>query len=180
MSFDKAFERTVGVEGGYSNNPKDTGGETMYGITKKVALANGYYSAMKDMPIKTAKNIYKTQYWDINRLDQIEAIAPGVGEEMFDTGVNMGVAVAAKMLQRALNVLNREGKDFSDIEADGVIGPMTIACLQEFITRRKDNGVAVVLALLNAQQGVRYMEIAERNPSQEEFMYGWVLHRVAK
>jgi len=180
MSFENAFKKTVGVEGGYSNNPNDTGGETMWGVTKRVALANGYYGEMKDMPISVAEGIYKSQYWDINKLDSINAISESIAEEMFDTGVNMGVAVAGKFLQRALNVLNREGKDFKDIAVDGVVGPVTVACLKEFIDFRKDNGIKVIMALLNAQQGVRYIELAEKREANEEFEFGWVLQRVAK
>lgn len=178
MSFDKAFEKTVGIEGGYSNNPKDTGGETMYGVTKRVAMANGYYGDMRSMPLSTAKQIYKNQYWDINKLDSVSKVSEEIAEEIFDTGVNMGVTVAGKFLQRALNVLNREGKDFRDIAVDGAIGPMTVACLKEFIDHRKDDGVKVIMALLNAQQGVRYIEIAEKREANETFMYGWVLRRL--
>lgn len=40
--FEKAFTHTLGIEGSYSNNPNDTGGETMWGITKALAVHYGY------------------------------------------------------------------------------------------------------------------------------------------
>ena len=54
-SFDDAFDALIGNEGGYSNNPKDPGGETMWGITARVARAAGYTGPMRDLPRDTAK-----------------------------------------------------------------------------------------------------------------------------
>ena len=63
MSFDKAFARTVGIEGGYSNDPDDSGGETNWGITKATAVAYGYTGPMRDMPRETAHGIYLNGWW---------------------------------------------------------------------------------------------------------------------
>ena len=41
--FDTIFERLMKHEGGYVNHPNDPGGETMYGVTKRVANAQGYW-----------------------------------------------------------------------------------------------------------------------------------------
>ena len=54
-AFDKAFDHTVGKEGGYSNHPSDRGGETMWGITIAVARDYGYSGNMREMPVETAK-----------------------------------------------------------------------------------------------------------------------------
>lgn|SRR5512139_255189 len=178
MSFKRAFQYTVGVEGGYSNHPADRGGETMYGITSRVARANGYHGPMREMPLEVAHRIYKSQYWDTINLDAIDQLSEYIAEELFDTGVNMGVGVAAKFLQRSLNVLNREGADFPDLEVDGVVGPVTIAALKEYLHRRGDQGLVVLIRLLDGLQAVRYVEIAERDHSQEAFMFGWVLNRI--
>ena len=69
--FDKAFDLLIGNEGGYVNNPKDPGGETNWGITKAVAVANGYAGDMRTMPKETAKSIYKKMYWDKLQCDQL-------------------------------------------------------------------------------------------------------------
>lgn len=177
MSFEDAFKHVVGVEGGYSNNPKDPGGETMYGITKRVAVANGYRDEMSKMPLSVAKAIYKKHYWDINKLDEVDFVLPDVALEMFDTGVNVGVAVAATMLQRSLNVLNRGQSDYADIKADGVIGPMTMHSLQGFLKVRPKGG-KVLLGMLNALQGARYIELCEKNEKLEDFVFGWFANRV--
>lgn len=57
-AFEKAFNHTVGVEGGYSDHPSDRGGKTMFGITEAVARSYGYSGDMRSMPISTAKDIY--------------------------------------------------------------------------------------------------------------------------
>jgi len=178
MSFDIAFKQTVGVEGGYSNNPLDPGGETKYGITVRVARANGYTGPMRDLPLTTAKDIYRRQYWDVLSLNDINAVCEYIAEEMFDTGVNMGVGTVGKFLQRALNVLNRDGKDFRDLEVDGIIGPVTVAAMREYFDHRGDQGMIVLLRLLDGFQAVRYVEIAEKDDKREAFVFGWVLNRV--
>ena len=58
MNFDEAFDRLLGHEGGYVNDPRDPGGETMWGITKRVALVNGYTGPMREMTQAQAKAIY--------------------------------------------------------------------------------------------------------------------------
>lgn len=178
MSFEQAFQHTVGIEGSFSDHPKDRGGPTMYGITEHVARANGYNGPMNEMPLSVAQIIYKHQYWNILRLDDIDALSAKIAAELFDTGVNMSVGVAGKFLQRALNVFNQEGRDYPDLEVDGVVGPVTVADLKAFLTKRGKAGELVMLSALNALQGARYIEIAEKNPSQEAFEFGWFANRV--
>ncbi len=165
-------------EGGYTNDPKDKGGETIWGITVAVARAFGYTGAMKDMTRDQAKVIYMERFWTQPKFDQVALLSPVVALEMFDTGVNMGTGVASKFLQRALNVLNNGGTIFPDIGMDGALGKMSLAALNAFITKRGMDGVKVLLAMLNGQQSVRYIEIAEGNPVQETYEFGWQLNRV--
>ena len=61
-TIDEIINEIIRVEGGYSNDKNDAGGETMYGITVAVARANGYAGNMKDMPRKVAYDIYYNQY----------------------------------------------------------------------------------------------------------------------
>ena len=179
MSFDSAFSYVVGVEGGYSNNPSDRGGETMWGITAKVARDSGYSGQMRDMPQSVAKGIYKAKYWDLIHLDPIDVVSPLIAREMFETAVNCGVGVPVPFLQRALNAFNRRGKDYPDMPVDGLNGPSTVGALRAFLHLRGAAGEKVLLAALNAQQGIRYFEIAERRPDQEDFEFGWWANRVA-
>jgi len=166
--FEQALERTLGHEGGYANDPKDRGGETMWGITEAVARRHGWTGAMKDLPFGLMKEVYYKDYWSVNRLDDVHAFDPALALELFDTGVNCGVESAAKFLQRAINLVDRGAPNV--VAVDGKIGDQTIAALRRFgdgMTRR------TLLLLLNCLQGNRYIEIMERNPSQEAFARNW-------
>lgn len=112
MSFEREVEQVIGLEGRYSNDPKDPGGETMWGITLRVARANGYLGEMKDMPRMTAIAIYAAEYWAACSCDQLPEKLAGV---VFKAAVNQGVEATKLHLQMALNV-----------NADGQIGPVTI------------------------------------------------------
>lgn len=174
----KVIDDIIAIEGGYSNNPADSGGETMYGITAAVARAAGYHGPLRDMPRSVAEAIYADRYWDSLRLDQIEALSAGVAAELADTGVNMGVGVAATFLQRALNVLNQQQKLYPDLKVDGAVGLVTIAALTAYLKARGRDGEKVLLRALNALQGARYIELAERREKDEAFIFGWILNRV--
>lgn len=179
MNFNHAFEKLILVEGGYSDHAADLGGKTKYGITEAVARANGYNGDMAALTIDRAKVIYKAQYWDTLRLDQVLPMAPSIAEELFDTAVNMGVSKAGEFLQRALAAFNRQGKDYPDLKPDGVVGPMTISALHTYLRIRGKEGEEVLHRALNALQGARYVEITEARPANEAFTYGWFLRRVA-
>lgn len=177
--FDDCFRDLILVEGGYANDPKDRGGETMYGITQAVARAHGYTGPMASLSLADAKAIYRRAYWDALRLDDVAAIAGSVAQELFDTAVNMGTRVAGRFLQASLNVLNREQRDYPDLDPDGRIGPATVDALRAYVRIRGREGVVVLLRALNGLQAARYIEIATANPSQQAFVYGWLRARVA-
>jgi lysozyme family protein len=179
MAFDESFGNVVGIEGRYSDNPADSGGPTMYGITLRVARANGYQGEMKLMPLSAAKAIYRTIYWDRLKLDMVSNIAGArVADELFDTGVNQGPVAAATYLQRSLNVLNQTAVLYADIPVDGDIGNLTIEALRSLFRRRGQEGATVLLRMLNALQGTSYIELAERRAKDEIFVYGWFKNRV--
>lgn len=113
MDFDEAFDRLIGHEGGYANHPSDPGGETMWGVTARVARANGYQGDMRGLPREKAKQIYRAKYWAAVRADELP---DELRFDVFDGAVNSGPAQAIEWLQSAIGV-----------EADGVIGPVTIA-----------------------------------------------------
>jgi lysozyme family protein len=81
-------------------------------------------------------------------------------------------------LQRALNAFNRQAKDYPDISVDGLFGASTAAALCRFLQLRGSLGEKVMLAAMNAQQGMRYFEIAEKRPTSEDFEFGWWANRV--
>ncbi len=173
MSIEHYIDRLLEREGGYSNHPKDSGGETQWGITITVARASGYTGQMKVMPHGTAKAIYRQRYWFQPSLDQIDAIHPKLAEKLFDIGVNCGPSIGIRFLQRALNILNG-----NKLAVEGCIGPETLSALKQFKAARSVNGLNVLLTMVNAQLSVHYIELAERYPKNQIFIYGWQLNRV--
>lgn len=157
MNFATAFAKLVDLqhEGGYSNNPSDPGGETMYGITVAVARANGYAGAMKNMPLSTAQAIYQVKYWTPAGCDAVPEI---LKFDLFDMAVNQGVPAAVKALQHAVGV-----------NEDGVLGSMTIQAAQASLPVR----------LLFRFEAARLVHYAEDSDAQLlAFGRGW-LRRVA-
>ncbi len=180
MNIEQYLDELIKREGGYVNNPADRGGATKYGITEAVARENGYKGNMKDLPLDVAKAIYKKQYWTAPRFDQVNAVSSAVAEELLDTGVNCGTGFAKPLLQRALNLLNNQGKaGYADLEVDGVYGSATLGALKTYLSKRGKEGEKVLVRVLNIMQGQRYIEICERNPKQEQFFYGWINNRIA-
>ena len=175
---DRLIEELIEREGGYVNHPDDKGGPTRFGITEAVARAHGYSGAMALLPREEAVAIYRRLYWLRPGFDAIARRAPQVAAELFDTGANMGPAVATTFLQRALTALNRNAKDYPDLVPDGRAGPRTLAALDSFLeVRGKGDGQAVLLRALEALQGERYLRLAERRPANEAFLYGWLANR---
>lgn len=109
-NFDLAFAALMGNEGGFVDNPDDPGGATNFGITQRVARANGYDGDMRALPLALAKSIAKTEYWDKYQCDLFSL---EVGFQVFDAAYNGGHP--AQWLQQAAGV-----------PTDGVIGPATV------------------------------------------------------
>lgn len=178
MDIEDLIDAVIDREGGYSNHPADHGGATRWGITEAVARQHGYAGDMRALPRGEAVAIYRRIYWLRPRFDAVAARAPLIAAELFDTGVNMGPAVAVALLQRALNALNRGARDYPDMAVDGRIGPVTLAALDAFLTRRGHGGETVLLKAIEALQGERYVALAERRPANEAFLYGWLANRI--
>ena len=62
LNFTQIFNRLIGHEGGYVNDPRDPGGETNWGITKRTAQANGYQGSMREMTREQAYKIYYSAF----------------------------------------------------------------------------------------------------------------------
>ncbi|WP_265569875.1 glycoside hydrolase family 108 protein [Sphingomicrobium nitratireducens] len=178
---DGLVEALIEREGGYVHHPADRGGPTNFGITQEVARAQGYMADMRDLPREEARAIYRRLYWLRPGLDRIARRLPLIAAELFDTGVNMGPAVAITFLQRALNALNREQRDYADLVPDGRVGAQTLAALDAYLAVRAGQGGETVLRrALEALQGERYLRLAERRPANEAFLYGWLANRIGQ
>jgi lysozyme family protein len=108
-NFDACVKQLLSHEGGYVNDPRDPGGETNRGISKRAYP----HENIREMTEARARFLYRRDYWDANRCDELPS---GIDHIVFDAAVNSGRIRAGKWLQQALG-----------ISADGIIGPATIA-----------------------------------------------------
>lgn len=131
LSFDECFDRLMGHEGGYVNHPSDPGGETMWGVTARVARANGYSGEMKDLSRDMAKQITRTAYWDRAQCDRLPA---ALAYQVMDAAYNHGVGQSIRFVQRAAGVAD-----------DGVFGTVTLRAVLTM-------PVTDVLARFNAER----------------------------
>ena len=170
--FSIAFKETLELEGGYVNDKYDKGGETMYGITSRVARANGYSGPMDKIPQIVAEDIYHKNYWKPLKLDEFPQ---EVANKVFDTAVNCGAGTAGKLFQKAINLMNYDKYIKKDIhlKEDGKVGPATISAFRKI----KHKYHYVLIKILTHEQYHRYKSIVEKNPVQFRFFMGWVGRR---
>lgn len=178
MDIDSLIDALIEREGGYVNHRADKGGPTRWGVTEAVARAHGYGGDMRALPREEAEAIYRRLYWLRPGFDRVAARTSRVAAELFDTAVNMGPETAVGFLQRALNALNRNGRDYVDIALDRRIGPATLGALAGLLGARGAAGEAVLVKALDALQGERYVQLAEARPANEAFLYGWLAGRI--
>ena len=174
---DDIIEGVLAREGGYSDNPDDNGGPTNMGITQAVARRNGWAGDMVDLPRELAAVIYQRRYIYDPHFDRVANMSTVIGVEVIDAGVLSGPVVAAKWLQRMLNVMNMGGRFYRDMVADGLVGDETMASLAAYINRRGAEGEAIMVRGLNHLQGEFMVRIAEKREANESFVYGWLKNR---
>lgn len=178
--FDRAFEKTLGLEGGYSNHALDPGGKTKYGITEatfKEAKEKGIVSGVEkvlEITKAQAKAIYQVMWWFPLKLDDITN--PDIAEEIFDTAVNMGRSKAVLIAQVALQYLGER------VTADGIMGPETIGRINKWCKKDPEalfkvlNGFQFIHYVLRTNEGlVQTIKTRTKcDPSQQVFAYGWM------
>jgi len=194
-NFINAYLKTNGHEGGYVNNPADNGGETYRGIARKfwpkwkgwafVDILKEKYSGAK-LDARLASNagvqamveeFYLDNFWMKSQLYEFDQ---NIADEIYDTSVNQGRKTAIIYFQKALNILNRNQRDYQDIEVDGQIGLNTLLAYdaymatEQFSSRTYLQLIATLLKVLNYYQLERYIDIANRDKIQELFVMGWV------
>jgi|TARA_X000001036_G_C20646708_1_gene793315 lysozyme family protein len=115
-NFDECLKMLLHHEGGYVNHPKDPGGETNLGVTKRVYEKWGGTKDMKDLTVEDVAPIYKKNYWNRCKCDDLES---GVDWVVFDWAVNSGTGRSAKAIQKICGA-----------SQDGAIGPKTLALIK--------------------------------------------------
>jgi len=193
--FEKAYEETCENEGGYSNHPSDKGGETYKGIARKhwpnwpgwIIIDNlkqkefmsGHWTGQLEGNStlnELVKDFYKEEYW--NKLNCVH-LPQDIANELFDTSVNTGKYYGACCLQKALNKLNRNQKDFNDLVVDGQIGANTIQAIDAYVAterfkgRNREKLNIWLLKWMNYFQLKKYDLITNKNQEQEVFIPGW-------
>ncbi|MDR0620724.1 MAG: hypothetical protein LBJ61_02445 [Deltaproteobacteria bacterium] len=184
MSFEAVYYgKTQGFEGGYVNDPSDSGGETFRGISRrsnpkwvgwayvdeakrkvgtKAAAINRYFKDDDEMASLVA-SLYQNLYW--NPLNGIPELPDRVKMKLFDTAVNTGQNPAVQILQIALN---RNGAKLS---VDGKLGPLT---RQAALSKDPD----ATLKAFSGAQADYYTGLVRKNPKNAKFLKGW-LNRAA-
>ena len=114
-NFDECLKMLLHHEGGYVWHEEDPGGETNLGVTKKVYQEWGGTKDMKDLTVEDVAPIYKKNYWDRCKCDDLES---GVDWVVFDWAVNSGTGRSAKAIQKICGA-----------SQDGAIGPKTLALI---------------------------------------------------
>lgn len=151
-NYDKCLETILHHEGGYVNHPKDPGGETNLGVTKRVYEEWGGTKSMRDLTVKDVAPIYKKNYWDRVKGDDLP---DGLDLCVFDFGVNAGTGRSAKYLQKMVGTT-----------VDGGIGPNTLKCVNEYVDK-----VGLDNAIKNFQE--ERQGYYERLKTFETFGRGW-------
>ena len=119
--FDKEFNKVIVIEGGYVNDPDDSGGETYMGISRKnnpkwigwdvIDVYKKRYKTAKTINAVLNKDVsltnsvklyYKMKYWDTMDLDDVPS--QRIAHQMFDTAVNMGVITAIRFAQHCIGM----------------------------------------------------------------------------
>jgi len=194
------IKRTVQIEGGFVDNPKDPGGATKYGVTEKVAREFGYTGDMRDLPIEIACELYAQKYFFKPKIEKVLLISEALATEIFDTGVNLGVsgvwklvqkainvshvygdgpsiyptveaalegtlsASDVKVLQRALNLCNRNGRDWSELIVDGGCGDKTVKAVKASVAKRTENVMDQIFKKVAVAQFIERLQIPTMTP----------------
>lgn len=180
--FNLIFKKVIlGHEGGYSNDPDDPGAETYRGISRKhypdwegwevvdeYKMVDALDKLDNDSRLQeSVKQFYYDNYWLPLKLYEFP---DDIAYKLFDIAVNMGKTQAGKLLQRALNVLNRNRKIYDDLTVDGIIGPKTINAFHQL----SEDDQWYLRGILGSLQFCRYMDLVEKNKSLEKYIRGWV------
>ena len=157
VTFDVAFDRVVGHEGGFQNDPDDRGNWTTGIIgqgenrgTKFGISAMSYPTLdIKNLTVEGAKLIYKRDFWDRAKADQYDS---AIAYQMFDYAINHGNGNAVRMLQRAVGVAD-----------DGQIGPASLGAVNKM-------SISDVIMRLSAQR----LKFIAKLTTFTKYGAGWV------
>jgi len=156
-SFDNCLQIILHHEGGFAAHPKDPGGVTMLGVTKRVWEEwTGKPATVGDMRALTPEKVgplYKARYWDAVKAGSLPA---GLALCVFDFAVNAGVSRAGRYLQRLVGA-----------SQDGIVGRGTLQAVQAFVTA---HGVPEAIRRYQQMRRDYYRQL----PTFKTFGRGWL------
>ena len=169
--FDEAIPTILEHEGGYVNDPADSGGATNWGISLRFLKGlegdfdydnDGDVDAddIKALPQKSAIGIYWREFWDKYNYEEI--IHQDVATKIFDLCVNMGSRSAHKCLQRALMSAGP-----SHLKIDGIIGPKTLWAVNQSVEQS-------LLSALRSEAACFYRTLIAKKPQMKKYESGWM------
>lgn len=173
-SFWPAVEYVLKQEGGFVNDPRDSGKATNFGISlrflKELPFESrkqyGIYDpditteTIQNLTVEQARLIYKGEFWHHAPFESI--IRQEQCNYIFDMAVNMGIAPAVKCVQRACWAVTRKWELLAD---DGILGDKTISMI--------NLAGMFLFPALRAERGRFYHDLVEKNPEKKEFLNGW-------
>lgn len=175
--FEQAYKITMANEGGYANKEGDSGGETWRGVARNShpnwagwkivddvkathpTSLNQALAARTDLQTLVL-DMYRKEYWNCMSLDSLHC--QQTANQLFDVAVNCGSGTAAKMLQRALNVLHQPA-----LAVDGKVGPLTIGAANQHPSQK-------IYDEINKLRKGHYEAIVTMRPSDAQFMHSWL------
>lgn len=198
-NFIMCFYQVLGHEGVYDNDPNDTGGETVFGVSRNNfpnwegwAIVDRYklqYSTSSstfidalnsDAKLSALKEQwYKTNFWDVFELDNLNDFS--LAYEIFDQSVNLGVGRTTQFIQMACNALNYNYVFGSDLSVDNAIGPMTRRRLADI--GNNPQYTDVLRKALDGLQTYHYVNLGKDQSGRSnyrKYMRGWLGSRVGK
>jgi lysozyme family protein len=129
-TYDAAMVRVFADEGGYTNDPKDPGGPTNFGITLADARmywkANATAADVKAMPKSVASDIYKAHYAAPVRYDSLPA---GFDYSVFDAGINSGIGRAIPWAGKALGI---NAVSIEPVISAAALAPDKVSLIQKY------------------------------------------------
>ena len=175
--FDIIYEKLIKFEGGYSNDPKDSGGETYKGITRKNYPNNPIWDAIDAhkneynfMPwLETSEALEKEVYnfyfkmYKENNIDKLHDF--NLKEKLFSSIVNMGKVKASVILQQSFNIL----KNSKILDEDGIIGTDSIKKINSLKGKAKED----LMMFYKAELYVFYRTLSINRPKDKRFLKGW-------
>lgn len=148
-------------EGGYSNNPKDPGGATNFGISSKFLRSIDFYKKdVKELTEDDAIEIYKIHWWEKYNYDLIKDET--IAAKILAMSVNMGANRAHKLVQLAL-----QNCGFKNIVKDGILGTKSFGAIN---TAKPSE----LHEQLRRACRTFYLKLIDTNPSLSVFKKGWI------